>query len=410
MLPSLCSRFNSVDTPGGDALEGALEDNMEVMKALNGGPVSLMLLTAKAEKRIEQVKKQVEEYMERFIDFSDIACLLITHMDVPGRTWTEEEICDHLNQYFGGNLKVVFSGRDTSGEQLCDAIYSKLAAPRDFSIDNRNFLHYFKICRMDLRVLKKIREKVSAYRKDVTGFQNQLSKWSPSEIPDQCFQFNTFMTNRIAQLQGELAGEFDWDMQTDKDDEMTVDQQIGYVAHLSSQLKAELFKIRTLLLQFYADSEVSNLRKCPYCGLIWGKWEGCDGLTTCGSRPSRAKQWRNGQQATFTFHACSEPYLVERTAVQTASGNPFARGKGAGCGADIKWSTMQPVTAGDGWTLADLAGQAAGMTISCVDVGSTTGAGQVSFDRMFEAARQKAKSCCPRIRKDIMMSGTFGGS
>jgi len=410
-LVSLCGRFNIVDTPGENALEGALEDNIEVMKALNSGPVSLMLFTAKAEKRIEQVVKQVEEYLERFIDFSDLACMIITHMDRTDVKWTRPMICQKLNERFGGDVKVVFSGSDTTSDQICQDIYQRLAEPRSFDIDSSNFLHYFKICRMDMAVLRSIRDKVKVYKKDVVGFQNQLNKWTASDIPDQCFQFNTFMTNRIAELQGELAGEFDWDMTTDKGD-MTADQQIGYVAYLSGQLKAELFKIRTLLLQFHSNSEVSNLRKCPHCGIIWGKWEGCDGSTTCGSRPSQAKDWRSGtgQQATFTFYPSSEPYRVERTGVQRATGNGGASGSGAGCGQSITWSTMQPVTSGSGWNLSELNGQAGGMTISCAEVSSTTGAGQVSFDRLFEAARQKAKTCCPKLRRQMMSAGTFGGA
>ena len=27
------------------------------------------------------------------------------------------------------------------------------------------------------------------------------------------------------------------------------------------------------------------MKVCPFCGIIWSKVEGCDGNTTCGSRP-----------------------------------------------------------------------------------------------------------------------------
>merc|ERR1712100_990220 len=101
---------------------------------------------------------------------------------------------------------------------------------------------------------------------------------------DQCFEFNTFMTDRIAMLQTQLAGKYGWDFIKDKDEDITVDQQVGYVAYLANLLRSELFQVRTLLLEFHLQSEFceSDLRKCPHCGLIWYKFEGCDGMTTCG--------------------------------------------------------------------------------------------------------------------------------
>jgi hypothetical protein len=41
------------------------------------------------------------------------------------------------------------------------------------------------------------------------------------------------------------------------------------------------------------------IKKCPYCGLIWFKIEGCDGETTCGNLPSKPYDCRSYQNKTF---------------------------------------------------------------------------------------------------------------
>lgn len=415
-LPSRCNNFIVVDTPGGNPMEGELEDNMEMVKALNSEAVSLLLCSAKAQVRIEQMVRQVEEYFERFIDFSELVCFLITHMDEVKVQWTQEALQQKFKTHFGGTVKVVFSGKHTSSDQLCADVGSKLAAPRRFDIDSSNFLHYFRICKKHKDVLKAIRDMVRLYKRDVKGFQDQLSQWPEADLPDQCFQFNSFMTNRIPELQGALAERFGWDMQTakavceddDDPDVMEADQQIGYVAYLSSLLRAELFPIRTLLCNYHVDAEASNLRKCPHCGTIWGKWEGCDGTTTCGARPYHKKDWKNNQQAGFTFTPESQPYQVVKNRVEQRGVNSGASGFGAGCGATITWSTMQPVTegtnaSGDSWTLAQMTGQTE-LRPNFSLMSATTAAGRVSFEHMFEVAKRKSERCSPQILGGIMNS------
>lgn len=263
---------------------------------------------------------------------------------------------------------------------------------------------------------------------DVKGWQEQLGKWPATEVPDQCFQFNTHMTARIPTLQEQLSAEFDWDFATNKGPGEDVDQQLGYVGYLAGQLRAELFNVRTILLNYHSNSEVSNLRKCPHCGLIWGKWEGCDGQTTCGQRPSTAQEFRNGQQASFTFHPDSyvpgqSEYRVVRTGHRRAAATQSSR-SGMGCGATITWSSMAPVTQGtnadgDAWSLAELNGTApgGGMVVGAADVCSlprgadgAPGAGQITFDRLFEAAKAKAKMSvadpsAARSRAAMMLGG-----
>ena len=62
--------------------------------------------------------------------------------------------------------------------------------------------------------------------------------------------------------------------------------EAGHVANMSNQLRTVLFDIRTMALSFQSGHGVTELRRCPHCGLVWDKIEGCNGDTICGEIPS----------------------------------------------------------------------------------------------------------------------------
>ena len=43
--------------------------------------------------------------------------------------------------------------------------------------------------------------------------------------------------------------------------------------------------MRIEAVKYHADVD-TDFQKCPYCGEIWQKVEGCVGDTQCGNRPS----------------------------------------------------------------------------------------------------------------------------
>lgn len=389
--------FCIVDTPGQNALKDRLADNIEVAMALNQGPVSLLLCTTKADVRLESVVEQVEKYVERFIDFSDIICIMVTHMDVGGHQWTQEECRRALKDQYE-ITKVVFTGKATDGDELVQRVRAEcVTIPRDFSIDSENFLQYFRLGAKKMSIIKAIKASVDKYKKDVKTFQDQLNRWPEQKRADQVFQFNTFMTNEIASEQEALASKFNWDFASPVDN-VSVEQQCGYVAHMASQMRAELFAVRTVLAAYHAEAGVSVLRKCPHagCGIVWGKWEGCEGATTCGNRPSMAKEYRNGVFIGFTFVRNGGLQVSETPGVRAQESSKTGRGRG--CGGTITWSAMEPVTSGPEWTMADINGHNTSAGIVVSNVPSLTRKGQVSFDQLYTDALQKARGYSDRAR------------
>ena len=51
------------------------------------------------------------------------------------------------------------------------------------------------------------------------------------------------------------------------------------------------------------DDPTNKIRKCPHCGLIWIKVEGCDDVTQCGNRGWSAgiiDSFKSGTMKQFT--------------------------------------------------------------------------------------------------------------
>jgi len=96
-----------------------------------------------------------------------------------------------------------------------------------------------------------------------------------------------------------------------------------------------------MALSYQNEHSVSNLKKCPHCGLIWTKVSGCDGETTCGNINEDFDS-RFSVFATFTFAFDGENFLIEKSGSRSLE-KKKSNGRGTGCGKKIIWRDMTPV-------------------------------------------------------------------
>ncbi len=124
--------------------------------------------------------------------------------------------------------------------------------------------------------------------------------------------------------------------------------EAGHVANMTNQLRMVLFDIRTTALAFQSDHGVTELRRCPHCGLVWDKIEGCDGDTVCGEIPSSKIDVRNSNfavLATFTFDFEGGQLRIRKSGqrdLRREAGGSARRG--VGCGRTINWKHMASVS------------------------------------------------------------------
>ncbi len=88
------------DTPGANSMSDKLQHNAEIAGALNFSPPSKMLITVKAEPRLDNVVGGVRKYGERFLELPEtVIGVLVTHMDqVP---WSKARFEQVLEQELG---------------------------------------------------------------------------------------------------------------------------------------------------------------------------------------------------------------------------------------------------------------------------------------------------------------------
>ena len=104
------------DTPGSSSVADTFKDQSWFIEAMTYLPVWKILVTVKADTRIENVIKAVNEYSEHFLDMDeDVLGVLVTHMDQV--EWTPEACTKEISEQLG-IVDVVFSSRSSSSVAL----------------------------------------------------------------------------------------------------------------------------------------------------------------------------------------------------------------------------------------------------------------------------------------------------
>ncbi len=331
--------FVIIDTPGCNPLKDKLKHNLAIAGAFNMRPVRLILVCAEAHVRMDQTIDSLREFLQRLSELQGILCPLITKMDTV--TWTEESLRDAVQEEYGLDA-VLFSGLNKSPDELSREILAQCSGrePIDINVDSESFFRYFKVHNNDLRVLRKIKELVQRYETAVKAVQRALPDYSERERVDLVFQFQSFMLDLIPTMQQELSetGEFTFEKGPQRATEL------GHIANLSNQLKSVLYGIRVMALGYASQHGVSSLRKCPHCGTVWTKVEGCEGQTICGNRPVQTKrESRFTEFSSFTFSLSPHFEFRKIGSRPLATGCSSLARFGSGCGRSIVWSEMQPV-------------------------------------------------------------------
>eukprot|EP00091_Calanus_sinicus_P010803 TRINITY_DN24844_c0_g1_i1.p1 TRINITY_DN24844_c0_g1~~TRINITY_DN24844_c0_g1_i1.p1 ORF type:complete len:220 (-),score=53.69 TRINITY_DN24844_c0_g1_i1:88-747(-) len=167
-------------------------------------------------------------------------------------------------------------------------------------------------------------------------------QYSTKDQVDLVFEFQATMKDDISEAQQNLVDKFKFEFPEGPEG----DNQAAHTSNLSNQMISELYKIRLETLGYQNSHGVSVLRKCPYCPCIWTKVEGCEGSTTCGSRPDtrefRDPTYKDMSTYSFSWNRSRKVLSINKTGTKSAQ-NYNANEKGIGCGKSIDWSGMAPV-------------------------------------------------------------------
>ena len=287
------------DTPGTNSMTDQFKHNLQVAHALNFHPVSLILIVVKADVRMETVSKNVREYMERFLPEDlpiDLVGVCITHMDTV--EWGRNELSKVLKKNFGID-SLIFSSLGMERKNLVKAIEkeSLKIKPVNINVDSELFLKLFKINNNHIKILRETRKEVVRFEKLKRDFFDEKEKYSKDEQKDMIFEFQEWMFEEIIECQKRLSESNDFSFSGGPG----MANEAGHIANLTNQLREVLRFVRIAATEYHVDV-ITDFRKCPHCGEIWQKVEGCDGITECGKRPSgKFDVVSTGKMANFEF-------------------------------------------------------------------------------------------------------------
>ena len=348
VIESVDSSLIICDTPGTNSITDQFDSNLEIAHALNFSPVNLVLITVKADVRIESVAKGLREYMECFIpeDFPvELIGFCITHMDTVA--WGEDELLHYL-KFDLGIEKVIFSFPEKTGSTLVQEIKNECLKnqPVPINVDCEMFLKLFKINNHEIKILRETRKEVARFEKIKRDFYDQQKRYTDIEQKDMIFEFQAWMYDQIVETQRNLSCNNNFSFTGGPG----IANEAGHIANLTNQLRQVLRDVRIEAMKYHVDV-VTDFRKCPYCGEIWQKVEGCEGDTHCGSRPSEELKWDKiggGKMANFSFSWSKKlqqliTKRLSRIITNIEMNCSAAAAKQRGCGKTINWSKMAPV-------------------------------------------------------------------
>ena len=332
------------DTPGCNPLEEKLEHNIEIASALNFKPVSKIFIVVKADIRIDQTIGFVRTHVHLFNDLLplDAFSVLVTHMD--NVELPEKKFLKALEKDLGFKHCVYSALPKEKDSPKTDFLLSQIlplcGEKHHFTIDGDSFLRLFRVSDEKLTIMKVIKNYVQNFNDYKTAFDEQRKNFS-SELMDLYCEFKVFMMEQIEEAKIKMTAKLSFTYMGKKGI-----IEAGYLAIMVNQLRATMFDIRMEALASCNNHGVDDLRKCPHCGLVWAKFEGCNGQTTCGSRPTVEYDRRNPditEFATFTFDISSGELQISKNGTKSAAPVASRSEKHIGCGKPINWNNMLSV-------------------------------------------------------------------
>ena len=336
------------DTPGANPLEERFEHNIHIAHAMNFKPVTCVLIVAKADPRMENTVQSIRQYVNRLLPKSfpeHLRGVCITHMDKV-KKWTKSDIEPYLRDQL--SIKnVVCSSFDTSQETLRNDLLDHCIVGNQavkLNITSDMFLKLFDISSDNKRVLTTSQEEIERFEAMKNDFEEQSKTYPVDDQMSLTFEFNAWISQQYVEAQQRFSEKNNFTLYGPN---MT--SEAGHIANLSNQLLGFVQAVRMKTSAYLKDT-AADFRKCPHCGLLWTKVEGCQGQTTCGARPYREKSDHakdKDKMANFTFSWDEKSKRLSIRKNEKKSGCAFEatqKESPRGCLKPITWTEMEPVT------------------------------------------------------------------
>jgi 50S ribosome-binding GTPase len=346
-----------VDTPGFYSSNDVARNVAALKMAMEGVPLSGVYVVVKHGRADD-----VSEMLGNVMDFlGEDVRIIVTHEDLAmeGEGYNRDELKDMLSSLLGVSTdRIATVGKHTSGSDIENFIASTLHRPRHYVV-NINQLS----CLASMCVGKRATEK----RIQLVYAKIQAASFACRQLISSCASKSSETDSVVALIQHDTTnmvesakeGLFRLAEDLSADEKIIIYGKAGL--KLSLRLK-DFVETTNEYLSYSITDCVNSYKRCPYCGCVFVKTEGCDGQTTCGDVPwesDSSVQNRFLLSTTFVTSGTgwSLQFLFEgrpidatglREVLQThLRARTSTRGtdiSGKGCGRAVTWSQMQPLS------------------------------------------------------------------
>ena len=280
------------DHPGSPIFKG----NVPLALALTFEPVSLILITVKAEDDIHVVLANIKMYFDGLIgiyfNFDKIVGVMITGMDQI-LAWNRNEFKSLVEKEFSLRLIrcIIYIQRYhlcNGGSSLTQEIREMCGTKYDVSTSMivLSDLININLTRMRKSTIWRLNRLVADYRNITKQFSliwHDLEKKVTEKNVgvkkgDILFEFQAWMKDRIYIAYNKLADSANFAFE-----DCSAELEMLYLTSMGNQMKHILCGIKMKTKKYLVERDVDP-RRCPYCNEIWTKdiTMSCDGAATCG--------------------------------------------------------------------------------------------------------------------------------
>jgi len=279
-------RFFVVDTPGFYASEDITGHIAAQKVALESLKLSGVYIVVKYG-RADDIAELVSNLMD-VVGTEDVR-ILITHEDIveDQEGFDPNELKTRLAQSLGVPIKNVGSfGKHSPRENVMKFVESTMHEPKSYELSEEQLGQVANLAVGSRRIIKPINEIMAKIHAGTVACQEATAEgrghWSDLIIiSTQRTIFEEVNAAKLAMFRSVEGME--------ESDQHLVYGKAGVV--LSLRLKSFMITTNKMMSYDVTDPrEQRNMyKRCNYCGVIFNKTEGCDGVTTCGAVPVAMK-------------------------------------------------------------------------------------------------------------------------
>lgn len=347
------SRFSCNDTPGTDSNDEVFKHSYLLKEALTNEPLNaiftLVQFNDRCDSALEEFDKTISYLKE---EYYDMVVVVVNKFDMAPQEHSKEIQDDYRKQFKAeGFPRIMFHSPSMSAVDVAAQMLGFMTRmpKKQLHYEEADFLKYFRIAdegRQQKKIVGKLETEVHAILDGYTQLLQALGRIADkdevimSAIASSRYEVDQIYDRFTAEYGARMI---DLDCYTNA---ITL-QKVIEGAHREFRDRAKG------LLSYNPDDSTdwkNCVRKCQFCGEIWVKVSGCDGVTTCGNRED-AKDVSSKPFFQYLFERLSNGTFRyrknEAVATNKAKTDASSRGsiKAKGCGRSINWSDQQRLSA-----------------------------------------------------------------